>query len=241
LSAIVGGSRNVIAASFNQRVGEALVPLANAEKAVAMRAYMRDQFDYLGVPTPQRRAAVLPALRELKGTDAARLIELAEGLWILPQREYQYVAVDLLARHWKAFTLEHLPALLSLAQRKSWWDSVDGLAGVVGDVVRADRKRDPVCQIHMDHALRHENLWVRRIAMLHQLGWRGETDVPRLFRHARELAPETDFFIRKAIGWALRDYAWHDPQAIRQFLDDMRDVLSPLSVREAAKNLARLA
>lgn len=228
------------AASFNQRVGAAVVPLANAEKAIAMRAYMRDQFDYLGVPTPQRRAAVLPILRELKGVDAARLIELAEGLWTLPQREYQYVAVDLLARHWKALTLEQLPALLSLAQRKSWWDSVDGLAGVVGDVVRAHRLHDPACQIHMDRALRHENLWVRRIAMLHQLGWRNETDVPRLFRHALELAPETDFFIRKAIGWALRDYAWHDPQAIRQFLDDMRDVLSPLSVREAGKNLPRL-
>ncbi|TKC86230.1 DNA alkylation repair protein [Trinickia terrae] len=227
-------------ASFNERVGAALMVLASPEKAVAMRAYMRDQFDYFGVPTPQRRAVLMPIFRELKGADASRLIELAEGLWALPQRECQYAAVDLLARYRKVLALEHLPALFALAQRKSWWDSVDGLAGIAGDVVRAERKRDPACQIHMDHALRHENMWVRRIAMLHQLGWRGETDVPRLFRHARELAPETDFFIRKAIGWALRDYAWHDPHAIRGFLDDARDVLSPLSLREAGKNLSRL-
>jgi 3-methyladenine DNA glycosylase AlkD len=222
-------------------IRDVLASFANREKAVAMRAYMRDQFDFLGVPTPQRRAAVLPVLRVLKGASAEELIALAESLWALPQREYQYVAVDVLARYWKTLELAHLPALLSFAQRKSWWDSVDGLAGVAGDVIRAARQHDPGCQIHMDRALRHENLWVRRIAMLHQLGWRAQTDVSRLFHHARALAPEQDFFIRKAIGWALRDYAWHDPEAIRRFLDETQGELSPLSAREAGKNLSRFS
>jgi 3-methyladenine DNA glycosylase AlkD len=89
----------------------------------------------------------------------------------------------------------------------------------------------------MDVALRHPNMWVRRVAMLHQLGWRAETDTSRLFFYASELAAEPDFFIRKAIGWALRDYARHDPQAVRSFLQDARDRFSPLSIREAAKHL----
>jgi 3-methyladenine DNA glycosylase AlkD len=89
----------------------------------------------------------------------------------------------------------------------------------------------------MDAALKHEDKWVRRIAMLHQLGWRGETDTTRLFEYALALAPETDFFIRKAIGWALRDYARHDPQVVSKFLALNRNSLSALTVREAAKHL----
>jgi 3-methyladenine DNA glycosylase AlkD len=130
-----------------------------------------------------------------------------------------------------------IDAMLALAQRKSWWDSVDGLAAVVGDVLRRQLAHDPHAQACMDAALEHENLWVRRIAMLHQLGWREDVDVTRLRRYASVLASERDFFIRKAIGWALRDFARHDPEAVRAFLRDMEGKLSPLSAREAAKHL----
>ncbi|MBY0446315.1 MAG: DNA alkylation repair protein, partial [Burkholderiales bacterium] len=81
------------------------------------------------------------------------------------------------------------------------------------------------------------DFWIRRIAMLHQLGWKSETDLTRFPNYAKQLAPETEFFIRKSIGWALREYAWHDPAAIRVFLAEMGDQLSPLSRREAGKHL----
>ncbi len=90
----------------------------------------------------------------------------------------------------------------------------------------------------MDAALRHECLWVRRIAMIHQLGWRLETDSARLFGYAETLAPEGGFFIRKAIGWALRDYARWNPQAVRDFVAAMGERLAPLSVREAMRRIA---
>ena len=83
--------------------------------------------------------------------------------------------------------------LLALAQREPWWETVDGLAGIVGDVVRAGRRSDPDAQVTMDAALRHDCLWVRRTAMIHQLGWRLETDTIRLFGYAETLAPEGDF------------------------------------------------
>lgn len=215
-------------------VRSVLAPLADAARAPAMRAYMRDQFDFLGVATPARRAAVQPILRSLRGAGAETLLACADSLWALPQREYQYVAIDLLARHRKQLATPQLEALFALAQRKAWWDSVDGLAGVVGDLVRADRA---AAQPRMDAALAHPDLWLRRIAMLHQLGWRGDTDVRRLFAYADRLAAEPDFFLRKAIGWALRDYARHDPAAVRGYLAARAGTLSPLTLREAAKHL----
>ncbi|MYN45724.1 DNA alkylation repair protein [Pseudoduganella sp. FT93W] len=207
-----------------------LLAAAEAEHAPAMRAYMRDQFEFLGVRTPQRRAACKPVLATLKGQPASALLELAGALWQQPEREFQYVAIDLLALHWKQLDDSHLPALLQLVQQRSWWDSVDGLAGVIGDVLRYQHAG-------MDDAIAHQNLWVRRIALLHQLGWRGRTDCERLFRYALQCAHEQEFFIQKAIGWALRDYARHDPQAVHRFTSEHQQQLAPLSYREARKHL----
>lgn len=233
----VTASPRLLPDTFCAEVVAALLPLADATRATGMRAYMRDRFDFLGIQTPARRAASLPLIRACKAWPAAHLLEAARLLWRETPRECQYVAVDLLARHHARLDMAALPALLGLAQDKSWWDSVDGLAGVVGDVVRAARRCDPDAQRDMDAALVHENLWVRRIAMLHQLGWRDEADRVRLCAYAEALAAEPDFFIRKAIGWALRDFARHDPAAVRAFLDRMGPRLSPLSRREAAKHL----
>ena len=117
------------------------------------------------------------------------------------------------------------------------WDTVDALSDVIGDIVRAARVDDSSAQRSMDAALKHENLWVRRIAMLHQLGWRDEVDAKRLVAYALNLAHEEDCFTRKAIGWALRDYAHHKPHAVREFLAQAGDKLSPLTRREANKHL----
>jgi 3-methyladenine DNA glycosylase AlkD len=133
--------------------------------------------------------------------------------------------------------LQDIEALPVLVQQKSWWDTVDGLASIIGDVLQAHLVREPGCQRRMDLAVADPNLWVRRVAMLHQNGWKGGTDTVRLFAYARALAPETDFFIRKAIGWALRDYAHHDPEAIRAFLQAEGAHFSGLTIREAGKHL----
>lgn len=209
----------------------ALAPLADAGRAPAMRAYMRDQFPFLGIATPARRDALKPLLREFKGAPASELLGAANALWELAEREYQYAAIDLLAVHWKQLAAADLPALQALVLRKSWWDSVDGLAGVIGDVLRFEHRG-------MDQALQHDNFWLRRIALLHQLGWRGKTDEARLFRYSLELGHENEFFIQKAIGWALRDYARHAPDNVSHFINENRDRLSRLSVREAGKHIS---
>jgi len=216
---------------FHADLDTALASAATPGRASAMRAYMRDQFDFLGVGTPQRRLAAKPLLKRLKGSGADNLLLCASELWERPQREYQYVAIDLLAMHSKELNLAHIPELLRLAQNKSWWDTVDALASVISDILHY--RHDG-----MNQALSQDNMWVRRIALLHQLGWRDKVDVERLFRYCLALAHEKEFFIQKAIGWALRDYARHDPEAVRAFTQKEKHRLSALSYREANKHLA---
>jgi 3-methyladenine DNA glycosylase AlkD len=217
----------------------ALEAAAEPGRAAPMQAYMRGQFVFLGVAAPQRRLAARGLLAGLKGVGADVLLEHAQLLWQQPEREYQHVALDMLALHRRQLGVEYLPALLGLARQRAWWDSVDGMAGIVGEVLQAELRRGGDAHAHMDAALRHADFWLRRIAMLHQLGWRGDTDAAWLFDTALALAHEDEFFIRKAIGWALRDYARHAPGAVTAFVNAQRQQLSPLSRREALKHQPR--
>ncbi|PLY39850.1 DNA alkylation repair protein [Janthinobacterium sp. ROICE36] len=214
----------------------ALEAAAEPGRAAPMQAYMRDQFVFLGLPAPQRRLAARDLLADLKDIDPGTLLEHAQLLWQQPEREYQHVALDMLALHRRQLGIDHLPALLALAHQRAWRDSVDGMAGIVGDVLQAELRRGGDGHAHMDAALRHDDFWLRRIAMLHHLGWRGDTDAAWLFDAALALAHEDAFFIRKAIGWALRDYARHAPGAVTAFANAHRQQLSPLSRREALKH-----
>lgn len=214
---------------------ERLAARADPPRAAQMRAYQRDQFDFLGVPAPARRALVKACSPRVLEEPA--LLALADALWALPQREYQYAAIDLLDLHRRRLAFEAVPALLALARRKPWWDSVDGLAGVLGRLLRAAGKEAADVHAPMDAALADASFWIRRIAMTHQLGWRLETDRARLFGYALALADEREFFIRKAIGWALRDYARWAPDAVAAFLAAQRERFSPLTLREAGKHL----
>ncbi|WP_298400298.1 DNA alkylation repair protein [Janthinobacterium sp.] len=222
--------------NLHEELRIALETIADPTRAAPMQAYMRDQFVFLGVAAPQRRLAARDLLAGLKGVGADVLLEHAQLLWQQPQREYQHVALDMLALHRRQLGVEQLPALLGLARQRAWWDSVDGMAGIVGEVLRTEQQRGGDGHAHMDGALRHADFWLRRIAMLHQLGWRADTDAGWLFGAALALAPEDEFFIRKAIGWALRDYARHAPAEVLAFATEHRQQLSPLSYREALKH-----
>lgn len=220
--------------TFADEVVRALAPLADPARAAGMRAYMLDQFAFLGLPAPVRRAAVKALVAQPWASPGA-LLEAAGQLWQRPEREYRYTAIDLLARHHRLLALDDVMALRALLETDPWWDTVDGLTAVLGDVLFADRAAG---QAMMDGWIGAASFWVRRAAMLHQLGWRLETDRQRLFGYAAALAPEKEFFIRKAIGWALRDFARWDGAAVRDFVAAHEDALSPLSRREALKHQA---
>ena len=220
---------------FSQQVHAALEPLADRKQSDWMTAYMRGQFPFLGIPKPLRSRAIRPLIAACKDLPAAELLNVADSLWQMKEREYLYVGAELLDRHVGALGLEHLEGIFRLVFQKSWWDSVDTLASTINTVLFRERK-DPASQAMMDVLLEHPDLWLRRIAMIHQLGWRGETDQKRLFRYALRLGGTREFFLQKAAGWALRDYARHNSDAVMKFVSAHRASLSALTAREAIKH-----
>ena len=205
---------------------------ADPERAQQQQAYMRDQFPYLGLPLPLVRKLSKTVMRGLPRPGEDDLRDIVLRCWDLPEREFQYFACEILRTG--APEPGFLPTLRTIITTKSWWDTVDPLATrVVGDLVRAH----PELSATMDAWSADDNLWLSRTAILHQLHWGTATDTRRLFSYCTARAGHRDFFIRKAIGWALRHYARTDPAAVRGYIDAHRDVLAPLSVREATKHL----
>lgn len=226
-----GGTGPLDAANWVTAVRAVLEPIADADRAAAMQAYMKDVAPFLGVPAPARRAATRPLGRP----PADLLPDVCRALWREPEREFAYVAADWLVAAARRGPAEWLGLCRELVRSRSWWDTVDVLAHAVGALVVAH----PALVAEMDRWVADEDMWVARAAILHQLGRQALTDRERLFRLCLARADDPRFFICKAIGWALRDLAWTDPGAVAAFVDRHRAVLSPLSVREATKNLAR--
>ncbi|MGW2516302.1 DNA alkylation repair protein [Streptomyces sp. NPDC001617] len=207
---------------------------ADPERAAPTRAYMKDVAPFLGLTTPVRRALSRTVMEGLPRPDEADCTAIALRCWRLPEREYQYFAVDYLRRHARVCSSGFLPVARHLVATVSWWDTVDLLAAhVVGALVAAD----PALTADMDAWIVDDDLWIARTALLHQLRYKERTDTERLFTYCLRQSGHPDFFIRKAIGWALREYAKTDPEAVRAFLARERGRFAPLSVREALKNI----
>ncbi|MFG2352877.1 DNA alkylation repair protein [Streptomyces sp. NPDC048521] len=207
---------------------------ADPGRAPAMRAYMKGVAPFLGIPTPARRALSRTVQAGTPRPDEADCTAIALRCWELPEREYHYFAVDWLRRHAARCSSGFLPVARHLITTVSWWDTVDLLAvHVVGALVAAD----PKLTADMDAWVTDGDLWVARTALLHQLTYKGRTDADRLFAYCLVQSGHPDFFVRKAIGWALREYAKTDPEAVRTFLARERGRFAPLTVREALKNI----
>jgi 3-methyladenine DNA glycosylase AlkD len=207
---------------------------ASPADAGPMRAYMRDAFPFLGIKTPRRRELAKQILRGLPPPHEADLRALALACWAQPAREYQYFAVDWLVKHATRPGPGFLTTIETLITTRSWWDTIDPLATrVVGPVVA----RHPSAVSTMDKWAADDNLWLARTAILHQLHYKENTDTARLFGYCTALAGHRDFFIRKAIGWALRHYARTDPDAVAVYVRQTPE-LSSLSVREALKHVS---
>ncbi|MEZ5380482.1 MAG: DNA alkylation repair protein [Microthrixaceae bacterium] len=213
-----------------------LTQVADAQRAPQMAAYMRDQFPFLGVQAKQRRAAARPVMAAAKAATSARLFAFAAECWAQPEREFHYVACDVLGANTGRLEMHHIARLQRLITTKSWWDTVDPLAAhTAGGIVAAH----PGLVVVMDTWIDSDNFWLARTAILHQLRYGEDTDAKRLFAYAEARAGDTEFFIRKAIGWALRQYARVDPAAVRTFVAQHEDRLSGLTTREALKHLGR--
>lgn len=238
MSVTAGGTTEVprsgLADTVLERLTAVYAAASDPVRAAGARAYMKDVAPFLGIPTPERRALSRAVLKGTPRPDEADCTAIALRCWELPEREYHYFAVDYLRRHVGRCSSGFLPVTRHLITTVSWWDTVDALAAhVVGGLVAAD----PKLTADMDAWIVDDDLWVARTALLHQLRYKDHTDTRRLFAYCLRQSGHTDFFIRKAIGWCLREYAKTDPEAVREFLARERGRFAPLSVREALKNI----
>jgi 3-methyladenine DNA glycosylase AlkD len=211
--------------------------LGDPSKAALMQAYMKDHGTFLGIVSPDRRAAQKQAWLGIAKPTEAELSQAVRQLWALDEREFQYAAIDLIAKFHKVCSAGFVTDVsYELITTKSWWDTVDGLQhGVEPFVVRF-----PELRHLMRDWLHSENIWVARSAILHQLHQKKTTDATMLFEFCTARATDKEFFIAKAIGWALREYSYVDEHAVRAFIERTPQ-LQPLSKREGLKALNRKA
>ena len=207
---------------------------ANPAQAGPMKKYMRDQFEYLGIKSPQNAALMKEFINEYGLPPLEKLDVIARELWSLPQREFQYSAITLAGKLEKKLGPDFITTIEYLITTKSWWDTVDILAGhAVGDQFR---RFPAVKEKYLKKWRKSNNFWLRRTTLLFQLGYKKETDFDLLCELVQENLGSDEFFINKAIGWALRQYAHTDPAPVKKFVKATKD-LHPLSRREALKNI----
>ena len=206
---------------------------ANPEQAAPMKKYMRDQFEYLGIKTPQNAALLREFYKQNGLPDLTDLYEILRDLWVLPQREFQYIGMGLLSKYEKQLPANFIDTVEYLITTKSWWDTVDAIAS---HTVGTHFKRFPkIRERYLKKWRKSKNIWLRRTAILFQLGYKQETDFALLTEIICENLDSDEFFINKAIGWSLRQYAYTDPKAVKTFVKST--ALHPLSRREAMKHL----
>ena len=214
-----------------------LAQRADRARAQDMAAYMRTGQPFYGVARPYVNTIAKQARRRFVPASPAAYKKNVLALWRLPQRDAQYVAIEYAKQ--PAFILPTaIPLYERMVREGAWWDLVDDIsANLVGIVYLHHRK---VAQPVLDRWIGDPDFWIRRAALLSQLRRTTHTDARHLFGYCLKCAHEKEFFIRKAIGWALREYSKNDPQAVKAFLIQNRKKLSPLSLREGAKHLIRI-
>lgn len=210
-----------------------LQTLKNAQdsnKAKAMCAYMKNQFEYLGIQSPVRKNLCKPFFNEAKKHPSVDW-DFVEKCWQSPFREMQYVALDYLTQKRKFLSLSDVSKLKNLAERKSWWDTIDQLDRIIGNIaLHFPELNETLLQWSL-----HPNKWIRRIAIDHQLLRKTQTNTDLLEKIIVNNFGQTEFFINKAIGWALRDYSKTNPVWVRAFLEKYQHEMASLSIREARK------
>jgi 3-methyladenine DNA glycosylase AlkD len=203
----------------------------NEENAGPMKKYMRNQFEFLGIKTPERIALLREFLKEHGKPHFEDLSETVLALWELPEREFQHIALTLLEKDVKKLSEEHVKLAEKLIVTKSWWDTVDHLATrIVGTILK---KHPELIEPYTRKWIQSDNFWLKRTAILFQLKYKKDTNEALLYHYIRMCKDSKEFFIQKAIGWALREYSKTNPESVKRFVDS--EELAPLSKREALK------
>ena len=206
----------------------------NEEQAEKMSAYMLNKFKHIGIRTPERRKIFRDFFKEYKKEqEKSEKIDwdFINNCWKNEYRELQYSALDYLQAVKDILTDKDIPKLKTLALSKSWWDTIDYLDMIIGGIaLKYSKVNDTILKWSTD-----ENIWLRRIAIDHQLLRKEKTNVELLEKIIKNNFGQTEFFINKAIGWALRDYSKTNPKWVRDFIEKNKDKMAKLSIKEGSK------
>lgn len=210
---------------------EHLEKLGNKEQAEKMSAYMQHQFTFIGIQRPQLSEFIKPYLKE------SRKYELDWSFinicWEKEYREAQYIGISYLQQNIRNLEKKHLENLKYLITNKSWWETVDSLDSIVGELVL----QNPELEATMLEWSTANNLWLRRVSIDYQQEFNQKTNVNLLAKIISNNLGSNEFFINKSIGWSLREYAKFDPNWVMNFVEENRDKMSNLSYKEATKYL----
>lgn len=205
----------------------------DAEQAEDMSRYMKNLFPFIGIDAPNRKEIFKKHIAQNGLPDYKELFPIIKSCYAQPEREYHYFAIDLSGKFAKKSGEDFVPAIEFMIAENSWWDSVDSVAS---NCTRDFFKKNvslqiPVTRKWMDSG----NMWLQRASILFQLNYKTETNEKLLYKYMLELKNSNEFFIQKAIGWALREYSKSNPKSVKKFLAENK--LANLSVREASKYL----
>lgn len=203
----------------------------NPVKALQMQNYLKGQFSFYGIQKPVKTIIEKEFFKTYGLPSREKLFEVVFELWQLPEREYQHTAIMILQKFEKQLEEGDIINIEKLIVSKSWWDSVDGLsAWICGQYFKKfSHQIKPVTQKWINSG----NIWLQRSSLLFQLKYKMSTDTELLSDYIVVLSGSKEFFIRKAIGWVLREYSKVNPEWVRHFISTHK--LSPLSYREASK------
>ena len=216
---------------FN-KLYEEMIQHKNEEQAQRMSKYMLNKFEYIGIKTPERRKIFKNFFKEYKNEEKIDW-EFVNKCWENKYREFQYVAADYLKNMKDKLTIDDIPKLKQFILKKSWWDTIDNLDMTIGALALKDSN---VNKILLEWSL-DENIWLRRIAIDHQLLRKEKTNAELLEKILKNNLGQAEFFINKAIGWALRDYSKISPEWVKNFIEKNKENMAKLSIKEASKYL----
>ena len=206
---------------------------SNPERAIQMAKYMKNQFSFYGIAAADRKNLYKDFLKTEKKQGTLDWAFL-EQCYADDHREFQYLAYEYLLAMKKQLSFEDISSIKSLIKKKSWWDTVDFLAQVVGNIALKDSRVDEL----MLAWSQEENIWVRRVSILYQLRFKEKTNTTQLEQIILYCVGTNEFFINKAIGWALREYSKTNPDWVRTFLENHQVQMANLSIREASKYIS---
>lgn len=220
--------------SFVNHLKDAFIANSNAEFAAQMKSYMRNQFEFYGIKTKLRRDLLKTSVAHFKDDINKDIRSISKELFIAPYRELHHCGVELFEKKLrKKYHKNDIHQIEFFMTTNSWWDTVDFIAK---QILGAYLKQFPEeTETIISRFSESKNMWLNRSAILFQLGYKNQTDEVLFYNLCLQHRNSDEFFIQKAIGWALREYGKTNPESVLRFVQS--NTLKPLSEREAIRNL----